>query len=378
MRLYAKVLIGVALVLTALGLVVLASAGNVRAGAAFGDPNYFINRQLVWAGIALLAGLVLARCDYHVWQRMAVPVYAAGVLLLILTLVPGIGVRIKGSARWLNLGPMSLQPSELAKFSTVVALSAWLAWCGRRVKRFREGLLVPLLLLGAPVGLVFLSPDFGTTFLMGLVGGALLWAGGTRLSYLATTGFAGLCAFVVAAVHDPIRWARLAAFLFPDKHPDVYYHLMQSKIAFRYGGPFGVGLGNSLQKQHYLPEAHTDFIFAIIGEEMGIVFTVLVVLLFATLLVCGLAIGLRTADPFGKLLAFGLTMTLSLQAMINIGVVTGCLPTTGIALPFISYGGTSLVVSVAQVATLVNIAWHDEADWRKRKARVVKNRLHRF
>ncbi len=376
MRHYATVLIGVVLVLLCIGLVVLASTGSVRGDAAFGDPYYFIKRQMIWAAVALAAGFGLARFDYRHWQKLAIPVYVAGIALLALTMA--VGVTVKGSTRWLSLGPLSVQPSELAKFSTVVALCAWLAHCGRRVKRFKEGMILPGLLLAVPMGFVFLEPDFGTTFLMGLVGGTLLWAGGTRLSYLTVAGFSGLCAFILAVSRDPVRMGRVMAFLDPEKHRDVSYHLMQSEIAFVNGGLFGVGLGNSMQKQYYLPEAHTDFIFAIVGEEMGFVFTFLVVALFATILLCGLMISFRAADPFGKLLAFGLTMTITLQALINIGVVTGCLPTKGIALPFMSYGGTSLAMSVAMVAVLVNIARHDDAAYRDRRARAVKNRLHRF
>jgi cell division protein FtsW len=377
MRRYASILTVSVLALISIGLVVLASTGSVRGGEQFGDPNHYVNRQLIWLLVAVVVAVPLACFNYLWWRKLALPLYLAGVILLILPLIPGIGRTVGGSARWISLRFFNLQPSEAAKFSTVVALSAWLALCGRRVLRMGEGLIGPLLILALPLGLIFLSPDFGTAFLMALVGGALLWAAGTRFSYLATTGFAGLCLFFLAVARDPLRMGRILAVLWPEKHPDVYYQLSQSKIAFISGGAFGVGLGNSMQKQHYLPEAHTDFIYAIIGEEMGFLFTGLVLALFAAILVCGLVISVRAADPFGKLLAFGLTMTLCLQAILNIGVVTGCLPTTGIALPFISYGGSSLVSSLAVVAVLVNIAYRDDSAYRDRRDRVVKDRLHR-
>ncbi len=378
MRPYATILIGAVLVLLSVGIVILASTGSVRGEALFADAHYFVTRQLIWLLVAVVAAAVLMRVDYHRWQALAFPAWGAGALLLALVLVPGIGVEINSSYRWLRFGPLSLQPSELAKFATVAALAAWMSAAGRKAREFKTGLVVPLAGLGLVLVLILLAPDYGTMLLLALAGFAVMWAGGTRLSYLTVTGVLGLGLFLLAVAHDPVRAGRMLAFMHPESHPAIAHHLAQSKIAFIHGGTWGVGLGNSMQKQFYLPEAHTDFIFAIIGEELGFAATILVVALFATILVCGLTISARAADSFGKLLAFGMTMLIVLQAFMNIGVVTGCLPTTGIPLPFMSYGGTSLVVSMACVAVLLNVAYHDDAAYRDRHTRVIKDRLHRI
>lgn len=374
----ARTLVTIVLVLLALGIVMLASTSSVRGASSHADPQYFLKRQILWMAIALVAGLAASRFDYHRWRHICVPLTAGSLVLLVLVLIPGIGMRVGGSYRWLRVGPLSMQPSELAKFSTVLALSAWLSGAGRKVRRFRDGYLAPVSLLGAVLALMILEPDFGTTLLTGVVGVLLMFVAGVRLDYLAVTAMGGLSAFVMAVMQDSVRMGRVLAFMMPDRYPDLAYHLAQSKAAFVKGGWFGVGLGNSLQKQFYLPEAHTDFILAIIGEELGFLATILVVLLFAGILVCGMWITFRARDLFGRLLAFGLTAMLTAQAAINVGVVTGCLPTKGLALPFISYGGSSLVVSVVSIGVLVNIALHAAQTGEDRHTRPIKDRAHRF
>jgi len=350
------ILVGIVLLLLALGIVMLASASSVKGGDAHKDPNYFLRRQLVFLAAALVAGVAAASVDYHRWQKWWLPVaiLAAGVLVLVL--IPHIGSKIGGSRRWLKLGPVSVQPSEFAKFALVVALAAWISWTGPRMGTFKDGILKPGILLGALLGLVFLEPDFGTTILLACVGGILLFVGGSPPGWLGLGALAGLCGFAVAVLRDPVRMGRILAFLMPDKYPAAAYQLGQSEDAFTLGGIWGAGLGESIQKHFYLPEAHTDFILAIIGEELGLIATVMVILLFAGLFVCGLWISLRAPDVFGRLLGFGLTLMIVVQAAINVGVVTGCLPTKGLPLPFISYGGSSLVVSMVNVGVLINIA----------------------
>lgn len=378
MRKTSSTLIVIVVALLSLGIVMLASTSSVRGSATFHDAHYFLKRQLVWLAVAVVAGWCVLRVDYHVWQRWVLPLVLTAIVLLAIVLVPGIGTKIGGSRRWLRLGPLSVQPSEFAKFAAVVGMSAWMAVTGRHASRFMHGLLYPIGGLGLVCGLLILEPDFGTTILVGTAGMFIMFAGGARIPYLVVSGVLGLCGFALAVLQNPNRMGRILAFLMPEKYPEVAYHLAQSKVAFIKGGLFGVGLGSSVQKQFYLPEAHTDFILAIIGEELGFIATIAVVLLFAGLFVCGMMVAFRAPDRFGRLMAFGFTLIIVLQGAINIGVVTGCLPTKGLPLPFISYGGTSLVASVAGVCVLLNIASQSSAPARAERNKPIKDRGHRF
>ncbi len=353
-------LVTIVVALLSLGIVMLASTSSVKGEASFGDPQFFLKRQLAWLVVGIVIAPMIARFDYHWWQKLFIPMTLLSIALLALVFVPPIGVKLSGSSRWLRLFPSNLQfqPSEFAKFSVVIALSSWMARIGSRCQNFKEGLVFPVTGLAIVLGLLIMEPDFGTTLLVGVVGIMIMFAGGTRIGYLFIAGMLGVCGFVLAVMQDSLRMTRVLAFLMPDKYPKTAYHLAQSKIAFIEGGWMGAGLGNSLQKQRYLPEAHTDFILAIIGEELGLLATCGVVVLFIAFLMCGMIIALKAPDRFGKLLAFGLTVTIGLQAAINIGVVTGCLPTKGLPLPFISYGGSSLVMTVVAVSVLLNIAEH--------------------
>jgi len=354
-------IVAIVMILLALGVVILASASSVRGETYFLDAQYFLKRQLIWLGVALLVCAFCARVDYQVWRKLAFPIALLTLLMLAIVLIPGIGVRVGGSRRWLHLGPVSFQPSEAAKLALVILFSAWMALMGPRMKHFKEGLLYPLIALGFFAGLIFLEPDFGTTALLGLVGLLMLYLGGTRPWMLGIIALLGVIGFGVAVINDPVRLGRVLAFIKPDLYPAVAYHLGQSKDAFSLGGFAGRGLGESIQKHFYLPEAHTDFILAIIGEELGIIATVGVTLLFLALLFCGFQVANRTPDPFGRLLAMGITLIYVIQAGINIGVVTGVGPTKGIPLPFISYGGSSLIVALAGIGILVNIARRTQA-----------------
>jgi len=356
-----RALLLIVVALVTVGILMLASTSSARGAATYSDPQYFLKRQLVWLFIAGCMGYLLARFDYHLWRERPVLLAAAmvGVLgMLLLTLIPGFGVKVGGSCRWLRLGPLSVQPSEFAKIAVVLGLAAWVAHVGKQLRDFRRGLLPALGGVGAAALLVMLEPDFGTTVLLVSVGGVVLFAGGARIPHLMAAGAVCVMVIALAVAANPNRRARLDAYFKPDEHQKAAHHLIQSKVAFMQGGLFGVGFGKSIQKQHYLPEAHTDFILAIIGEELGLIATLFVLLLFGALLICGMRIALSAPDVFGRLLAFGITLMVGLQATINIGVVTGCLPTKGLPLPFISYGGSSLVVSVAAVAILMNVAMH--------------------
>jgi cell division protein FtsW len=357
----ASVLVGVTLILTTLGIIMLASTSSIHALQQTGNPYFYVKRQMVALIMALVVGVVAARIDYSIWRKMAIPLALVSMVLLVLALTPGIGVRVGGSNRWVRVGPINFQPSELGKMAVIVLMSWYMSRSQRHVRKLVQGLLVPLLLLGLIVGLIFAAPDFGTTMLVGVVGMALMYAGGTRISYLIVTAILGLSAFMLAVLHSPVRMRRVTAFLDPHKYElDEAYQLLNAIYAFVVGGGFGVGLGESLQKRFYLPESHTDFIFAIIGEELGLVASLSVLALFATFFIAGMRVVLKTRDLFGKLLALGVTLMISFQAVFNVAVVTGAVPTKGLPLPFISYGGSSILISVLMVGVLVNIAMSEE------------------
>jgi cell division protein FtsW len=318
------------------------------------------------------------RLDYHVWRSLAIPMALAAVVSMALVLVPGLGVKVGGSHRWLHAGPVSVQPSEFGKLAVVVALAAWMDAAGHRADTLWRGLLLPGAGLGLVMALLMAEPDYGTAILTGVVGIGILFGGGARLSHLALATGAGLCLIVLAVLWDPLRLARIMVMVAPEDYPATAYHVIQSKAAFIRGHWIGVGLGESLQKELYLPEAHTDFILAIIGEETGLVGTASVVLLFAAFAVCGAVITLKAPDPFGKLLALGLTLWIGLQAAINIGVVTACLPPKGLPLPFISYGGSSLLASITAACILASIGLHATEEDPDDDTRLIKDRAHRF
>ncbi len=363
----------IVMVLVVLGIVMLYSTSSARSVT----PHFYLQRQIIWLVLGLLLAVLVTRLDYHVWRRMVVPLLVVTVVLLVLVFIPGIGSEIKGSHRWIRFGPVGFQPSELSKLAVIVGMSVYMARYGRYGYQFLKGLFFPMCGLGVIALLVILEPDFGTTFTAVMVGMAIMFAGGTRVLYLLGVGMLGLAGFVVMIFYDPVRLGRVLAFLWPEKYPDQAYHLMQSLDAFYLGGAFGVGLGNSMQKRFYLPEAHTDFILAIVAEELGLVATLLVLLLFAGYFVCGMAISNRAPDTFGRLLGFGVTMMITLQAAINMVVVTGLGPTKGLPLPFISYGGSSLVISIIMSAVLLSIA-RSTADEGEQSTRGIKDRAHRL
>ena len=372
----ASLLLAAVLILATLGIIMLASTSGVKADAAFGDAHYFVKRQAVWLAVSLAAFLFCARViPLGAWRKLAVPLAALTMLLLLLVFSPDIGITVKGSSRWIGLGPMSFQPSELAKLSMVILLSWWGARTQRWAGSFVRGFLVPMAALGAFALLILIEPDYGTTLLIGAVGLSILFLGGTRLAYLTVAAAIGAVGFVYMVMQNEVRMRRIVAFLDPEKYEqDAGFQLLQSKYALVTGGATGTGLGESLQKRYYLPEAHTDFIYAIIGEELGAVATLSVLALYLVIFACGLRIALKSPDPFSQRVAFGITLMLTFQALINIGVVTGSLPTKGLPLPFISFGGSSLLISFAMVGLLLNIARQSERDERKNESSAIKDR----
>lgn len=352
------ILILVVGVLVLFGLVMLVSTSGPQGEKLFGNPNYFTQRQMVWLLVGLVAAVVGAKVDYHRWMKMAWPLLGVTLVLLALVYVPGIGLNIKGSHRWVRLPfGLSFQPSELAKFAAINALASWFGTKRRQRGGFIGGIAVPGAILAAMLGLIVFETDFGATILIGLTGGLMMFVAGASIPYLLLFGAGAAAVLAGMIAKNPERMGRIMAFQHPEAHAqDEAFQLMNALYAFVVGGVGGAGLGQSLQKQFYLPEAHTDFIFAIIGEELGLVGSVGVVGLFVLFLLCGLRISGRASDAGGRLMAFGITLLITLQAAINIGVVTGQLPTKGLPLPFISFGGTSLVTLLFMVGVLLNIA----------------------
>ncbi len=370
------VLIVVTMVLVTFGIVMLASTSGIRALALNNDPYFYVKRQVVWIVLAFIAGALVSRLDYHRWSDLAPFLFLGTVLLLILVLVPEVGLRIGGSRRWLAMGPLRFQPSELGKFVLLVTLAAWMSNERRRAGDFVRGALVPVGLMGVIVLLIFAEPDYGTALLAGVAGMSIMLLGGTKLIHLAVFALPGLAAFAYAVMHNPVRRIRILAFMEPELYAQTYsFQLMNALYAFTLGGGGGVGLGQSMQKQYYLPEAHTDFIFAIVGEEMGAGATIGVLLLFAIFFFCGFKISVRAPDVFGRLLGLGITLMITLQAMINIGVVSGCLPTKGLALPFISYGGSCLLMLSIGLGVLLNIGEQGPARYAEDDIRGIRNRF---
>ena len=346
----------ITLALLSLGIVMVFSASSVTAYHELGDAYHYLKRQSLWAAIGLVALVICMNIDYHLWARLAGPLIVVSIIALAVVLVPGIGITISGSRRWLGVGPARVQPSEFAKLSMIIFLAAYLSASPDRVKSVVRGVFVPLILVGICVLLVLREPDLGTCIGMAAVAWLMLLIAGGSPGWL--VGLAAMTAPVIYlyARHDPVRMRRLTSFLDPWADPlDSGFHIIQSLLALGSGGLVGTGLGLSRQKFYYLPEQHTDFIFAIIGEELGFLGAALVVFLYALFAWRGFRASLNAPDSFGSLLAAGITIMVALQAAMNIAVVTGSMPITGITLPLISSGGSSLVPMLAGVGILLNI-----------------------
>ena len=341
--------------LTVLGLVMVLSASSVWAFSQYGSSFLFFQKQLVYACIGGVAATFVARMRYQVWQR-AWPVLFAATLVLLALVLTSTGTVAGGSARWIDLHFFTLQPSELAKFVVVVAAASILA---RSMRYLHDPIVwgIPMLLVvGVTSLLILLQPDLGTMMVLALTILLMLFLAGVRLRLLAVSTVVGTVAALALVMGAGYRRARLLSFLHPWSDPhNTGYQIVQSLIALGSGHLYGVGLGASRQKWSYVPNAHTDFIFSIMGEELGLIGEIVVLALFAALLYAGIRIALRAPDAFGRILAGGITAWIGLQALINLGAVTGVLPITGVPLPFMSFGGSSLIVSLVAVGVLISI-----------------------
>ena len=353
--------------LSILGLTVLFSASvSLKI-----DPYFYLTKQLIWFVLAAVACFAVSRLDLedarrHVW------VFAAVCLVgLALVLLPGIGIEVKGSRRWLGFGPARLQISEFAKLAMIFGLAHYLALNQSRIHEFVRGFMAPLVWISLFAGLILLEPDFGTAALTFAIGVTLLFLAGGRLRYLLSAFLGAAGVLTLAVLHNPNRLARFTAFLDVEGNKSGgTYQLWQAILAFAAGGVDGVGLGQGRQQNSFLPEVHTDFIFAVIGEELGLVFTIGVVVLFAVIFAVGLLHLRKAPNLFQFLLVAGSLLLISLQALVNLGVVTGCLPTKGMSLPFISAGGSNLLLMGILVGIFLNTqrAWTRPALMRRERS----------
>jgi cell division protein FtsW len=341
--------------LLVIGIVMLFST-SAFALDSHGDVYFFIKRQAIWFGIGLVVCTVVALIDYHFWQRTWWLWFALALVTLTLCYFPHIGMRINGSRRWVGLVQLTFQPSELAKLTAIFFLAAWFSRYEKAGNNAFYGFLVPLAIISLPAGLILGEVDLGTTALLGTTAFVVMFVAGANPLWLGFISFVGLGAIAVVATQISERMGRLSAFLHPQNFKeDAGLQQMQALIAWGSGGMEGLGLGNGRQKMLYLPYAHTDFIFPIIGEELGLRFSLLVVFLFVVIIVCGIMIALHAKDRFGLLLGCGVVSLLALQAAVNIGVTTSLLPNKGLPLPFISYGGSNLVTCLFGIGLLLNI-----------------------
>jgi cell division protein FtsW len=343
--------------LNLLGVVMVLSASSVAALDEFGSTWYYFGRQLVWVAVGLVVLMLASRVDYHRWATFATPMLLVSIAMLVAVLVPGVGVTVNGSTRWLAAGPIQIQPSEFAKLAVLVFVASLLA---RRAKHIRDPrvTLRPVLLVGGLVaGLFMMQPNLGTTMVLAAIVVGILFVSGSPLPSLAGWATIGAGAAAWLALSASYRRDRVLAFLDPWDDPlNTGWQTIQSAVGIVDGGLTGTGLGASRAKWGFLPFAHTDFIYAIIGEELGLLGTLAVVLLFGAIGVIGIRTALCAPDRLGMLLAAGVTTWLTVQAFVNIGAVIGILPITGVPLPFVSFGGSSLIAAMFAAGMLLNVA----------------------
>ncbi|MBM4764022.1 stage V sporulation protein E [Bacillus sp. B15-48] len=343
--------------LLAIGLTMVYSASAIWAEYKFDDSFFFAKRQMLFAGVGIIAMFFIMNVDYWTWRTWAKVLLIVCFILLILVLIPGIGNVRNGSRSWIGVGAFSIQPSEFMKLAMIAFLAKFLSENQKMITSFKNGLLPSLALVFTAFGLIMLQPDFGTGMVMVGTCVVMIFVAGAKISHFALLGLVGLGGIVALIASAPYRMKRITSFLDPWQDPlGSGFQIIQSLYAIGPGGLFGLGLGESRQKFFYLPEPQTDFIFAIIAEELGFIGGTFVLLLFSLLLWRGMRIAFGAPDLYGGLLATGIIAMVAIQVMINIGVVTGLMPVTGITLPFLSYGGSSLTLMLMAIGVLLNIS----------------------
>jgi cell division protein FtsW len=347
------------LFLVGMGIVMVYSASSALAMKKYGTDLYFIQKQAIFAVAGFLALVLFIHLPYKIYRAMAYPVLMVALFFLILIHIPGIGHSAGGSKRWITLAGFSFQPSEFAKLALIIFLAYSLDKKKERMKEFSIGFMPHIMIAGLLCSLIIVQPDFGTVVIIGMITTVMLFIGGAKLTHLFGMLLLLIPAGAMFMTTAEYRVRRLMSFWDPWKYPlDEGYQVVNSLMAFGNGGIWGKGMGKGVQKLFYLPEPHTDFIFSVIGEELGLVGVLLILVLYFWIVCRGLMISLKVEDTFGSLLAAGITISLGLQVFVNMGVTLGLLPTKGLTLPFLSYGGTSLIFSMVSVGILMNISSH--------------------
>ncbi len=356
----------VTVALLAIGVVMVYSASAINAYMLYGDSAYYLKRHLLYLLIGIIASLWIMSVDYDVIKRYIKPALIVSFVLLVAVLIPGISREIAGARRWFRFSFLSFQPSQVAKLVLILYFADVLSRKQSEIKSFYRGFMPPMIMLGLSVALILKEPDLGTAVAISVVSFIMLFVAGIRLAHLLPVLVSSFPALAVIILVKPYRMKRILAFLNPWQDPQgIGFQIIQSYIALGSGGLLGVGLGQSRQKLLYLPGCHTDFIFSIIGEELGLIGAGAVIILFMIFVWLGIKIAVRSRDLFGHLAALGITCMIGLEAIINISVATGSIPTKGLSLPFISYGGSSLVFDMAAVALLLNIAKFSESSYER-------------
>jgi cell division protein FtsW len=357
-----------------IGIVMLFST-SAFARDSHGDVYFFMKRQVIWLGIGLSVCTVAALVDYHFWQRTWWVWFGLALLTLALCFVPHVGMRINGSRRWVGFGPVTFQPSEIGKVAVVFFLAWWFARLEKGTSRILQGFVIPFGVVVTLLLLIVLEVDLGTTALIGATMFVIMFVAGTNPVLLGLLSLGGLAGILFVATQMSERMGRLSAFMDPARFKDdAGLQQMQALIAWGSGGMEGLGLGNGRQKMLYLPYAHTDFIFPMIGEELGLRVSLLVVFLFVVIIVCGMMIALHAKDRAGLLLGCGIVSLLGLQAAVNIGVTTSLLPNKGLPLPFVSYGGSNLAACLFGIGLLLNIYRQGVLDPANKKRTMIQAR----
>lgn len=344
--------------LAGFGLLMVFSSSYVWAiDRAQGDPYFFIQRQLMWFGLAVFAFLFVMHFPYRHYQKLSPIIIVLALLSLVMVKIPGLGAEINGATRWIRIGPLNIQPSEFVKIGMIIYLAQVYSQKQAYIDQFVRGVMPPLVIVGFVFGLIMLQPDLGTATSILMVTLLMVFFSGAKWRHLIGLGAVGATLFIVFALSAPYRVERLTSYRDPFADPwDSGLQLIQSYIAIAHGGLSGTGLGQSVQKLLYLPEPHTDFILAIIAEELGIFGVLFVLAAHSIILFRGVIIGSRCKNPFGSLLAFGIVFQIAIQVTFNVGAVTGMLPITGIPLPLVSNGGSSLLITLSSIAILANIS----------------------
>ena len=357
-----------------IGIVMLFST-SAFAKDSHGDMYFFVKKQAFWLGVGFVVCAAAAIVDYHFWLRTWWIWFALALVTLAFCFVPHVGMRINGSRRWVSLGVGTFQPSEIAKVAVIFFLAAWFATREKESSNWLQGFVIPFAIVSSTLLLIVLEVDLGTTALIGATMFVMMFIAGTHPALLGLLSLGGLGGILFVATHMSERMGRLAAFMDPERFKDdAGLQQMQALIAWGSGGMEGLGLGNGRQKMLYLPYAHTDFIFPMIGEELGLRISLLVVFLFVVIIVCGLMIALHAKDRQGLLLGSGIVSLLALQAAVNIGVTTSLLPNKGLPLPFVSYGGSNLAACLFGVGLLLNIYRQGVLEPAKKKSAVIRAR----